>query len=156
VDKEDACAISDSEPCCEFAAPGGEGVPYKELVSMTDGVSGDLCEQDFAPVFEAIAGAVVGSSEISCEWEIPEPPPGETLDPDKVNVEFIYDGGESYFVGYVEGPEQCDEVSHGWYYDDPEDPTMIYVCPQTCEWFQSVEDAGLVIHFGCETESAIE
>jgi hypothetical protein len=157
LSKEDACAISEDEPCCEFAAPGGEGVPYKELVELTGGISGDLCLQDFDPVFEELATSVIGSSEISCEWAIPEPPDDEELDPNKVNVEFIYDDGdESYFVGHVDSLEDCDDVAHGWYYDDNDDPTMIYVCPQTCEWFQSVDDAQLIIHFGCETEDAVE
>ena len=70
----EACAISTSEPCCTYAAPGGEGVPYRELVQQTGGEMGDLCLQDFDPVFDVLAGAVVESATLSCEWAIPEPP----------------------------------------------------------------------------------
>ena len=70
-----------------------------------------------------------------------------------VNIVFSYDG-DSHIVGRVNSADDCDDVSHGWYYDDPSNPTMIYVCPQTCDWFQSEEGAGLIIQFGCETEVA--
>ncbi len=157
LSKDDACAISLSEPCCEFSAP--EDIPpldwnvYSDLVTLTGGVSGDLCLQDFDPVFTALTASVISNSEINCEWVIPDPPEGETLDPNMVNIVFTYDG-DSHVIGRVNSADDCDSVSHGWYYDDPSNPTMIYVCPQTCDWFQSEEGAGLIIQFGCETEVA--
>jgi len=55
-------------------------------------------------------------------------------------------------IGYVEDPEMCDLVEHGWYYDDPENPTEIFVCPQTCDLFHEAADSAEVnIIFGCET-----
>jgi len=158
MSKDDACAIDPSEPCCEFAAPLDPTLDwnaYQTLVDGTGGVMGDLCLQDFDPVFDALAADVISSSEINCEWAIPDPPDDMDLDPNLVNVEFVHDG-DSYVVGRVESAEDCDDVTNGWYYDDNENPTMIYVCPQTCEWFQSEEDASLTIHFGCESEYAVE
>jgi hypothetical protein len=158
MSKDEACAIGDSEPCCEFAAPLDDSLDwdaYQTLVDMTGGVTGDLCLQDFDPVFDALAASVVASSVVNCEWVIPVPPDDQELDPNLVNVEFVHDG-ESYFVGRVDSVDDCEDVTHGWYYDDPESPTIIYVCPQTCEWFQSEENASLTIHFGCESEYAVE
>lgn len=152
--KEDACADSASEPCCTFAAPGGEGAVYRELVTMTGGRSGDLCLQDFAPLFDEFADAVIESAVLSCEWEIPEPPDGETLDPELVNVEFIDGDGEVYPIGHVDSAGLCGSVEHGWYYDDPSSPGMVYVCPQTCEWIQGKPGSRMDILFGCETEEA--
>ncbi len=156
MSKDDACELSDTEPCCTYAAP--EDDPdlywdtYADLVTSTGGVSGDLCLQDFDPVFEALGSSVITSSELSCEWEIPDPPEGETLHPNLVNVEFLHDGDTSDMIGHIGSVDDCVNAPNAWYYDDPDDPTMIYVCPQTCEWFQSVDDARLIIHFGCETE----
>jgi len=161
MNKDEACAISESEPCCTYAAPfrpelNLDWSAYSELIEMRGGVSGDLCLQDFDPVFDAISTSVIINSEISCEWVIPDPPDGEVLDPDKVNVEFSWGGGQSYFIGRVNSPSSCDHVEHAWYYDDPADPKMIFVCPQTCEWFKSKEDAKVVLHFGCESEVIVE
>ena len=55
-------------------------------------------------------------------------------------------------IGKVEDPELCDLVEHGWYYDDPDNPTEIFVCPQTCDLFhEAVDSAEVNIIFGCET-----
>lgn len=154
MSKEDACAVSDSEPCCEFAAPSGEGVAYKDLVDATGGVSGDLCAQDFDPVFQQFAASVIENAEIACVWSIPAPPEGETLDPNKVNVEFIDADGERTRFGRVDGEADCADVEHGWYYDNALQPTQVLVCPQTCEWIQGKPGAALDIQFGCATEIA--
>ena len=150
LSKEAACAISDTEPCCEFSAPDGEGAVYKELVALTGGLSGDMCLQDFAPVFGVFADAVVESAQISCEWAIPAPPEGETLNPNLVNVESIDSDDQSTFIGRVMSSEDCAHVDHAWYFDDVDNPTTIYVCPQTCEWLQGDPGSQMIIHFGCE------
>jgi hypothetical protein len=90
-----------------------------------------------------------------CEWVIPDPPIGEVFVSDMVNVDYIDGSSVTHPIGYVASPADCSTVAHGWYYDDPSDPTMIYVCPQTCDWIQLDPDAKIVIKFGCETEVAI-
>ncbi|MCP4605486.1 MAG: hypothetical protein GY847_34030, partial [Proteobacteria bacterium] len=58
-------------------------------------------------------------------------------------------------IGNVKSSDDCDGVEHGWYYDSPDSPAKIFVCPQTCEWFQGQEDSEIVIKFGCETVPAV-
>ena len=152
--KEDACAISNSEPCCEFAAPSGEGVSYRELVNATGGVAGDLCEQDFDPVFQQFATSVIEHSQLDCAWTIPAPPEGETLAPNMVNVVFIDGNGERTPFGRVDGVADCANVENGWYYDNSISPTEVLVCPQTCTWIQGQAGAQIDIQFGCATEIA--
>ena len=60
---------------------------------MTGGQQGNLCTQDFAPVFGAVTQAVVQGSMLACEWTIPTPSDGSTIDPGKVNVELVPPGG---------------------------------------------------------------
>ncbi len=153
--KEAACLMDPPHACCEYAAPNGEGVPYKQLVEQTGGESGDLCLQDFDPVFAAVATSVIENAQLSCEYEIPPPPEEQTFDKEKVNVEYIDGQDNSTIVGHVDGPEECAEVSHGWYYDDPENPEWIILCPQTCEWIQGNVGSKVYIQFGCETEDAV-
>jgi hypothetical protein len=66
----------------------GEGKIYKQLVMQTGGVSGDLCLQNFKPVFDQLGKAVIGGSKLACEWTIPPPPPGKTFVPNQTNVSY--------------------------------------------------------------------
>lgn len=137
---------------CPEAAEIGE--VYVELIDQTDGVQGDLCLQDFQSVFDEVATAVIGGVSLSCEWEIPSTPDGEEFDPDAVNVEFDDGIGGTLDIGRVDSPAECANVTDGWYYDDPVSPTMILVCPQTCDKIQGFQDAKINIKFGCETTPA--
>lgn len=135
-------------PCLGVGVDIGE--VYIDLATATGGVLGDLCVQDFQPIFDEISTAVVETAPLGCTWEIPPPPEGEVFDPDAVNVE-LSGGGNTQTVGYVESLEACSTVSDGWYYDDPANPTEIIFCPQTCEMIQAQSDAAIEILFGCET-----
>lgn len=151
--KDEACAISSGEPCCTYAAPGGEGVQYRELVEMTGGVAADLCAQDFDPVFTQFAQSVVAHAELACEWTIPPPPAGEELDPDLINLEFIA-GDSSTAFGYVATAEDCGELEDAWYYDDPRSPQRVLVCPETCAAIRAAPAPRLLVTFGCKTVDA--
>jgi hypothetical protein len=159
MSKDDACAISSSEPCCTYAAPEGNAnsweTVYADLVTLTGGVSGDLCLQDFNPVFDELAQSVIASAELSCEWEIPEPPDGETLDPALVNIDFLDGEGDMTTIGNIESEDQCDRVDNAWYYDNPDNPKKILVCPTTCDWIRGFSNAQIVLQFGCKTETIV-
>jgi hypothetical protein len=137
---------------CNAAASVGQ--VYIDLIAETGGVLGDLCLQQFAPVFGEISQNV-SQVAMACSWAIPEPPEDEVFDPDMVNVEVEIDG-VTMDIGYVEDPGLCGSVEHGWYYDDPGNPTEVIVCPQTCELIQGALDTVQVsIVFGCETIPAV-
>jgi hypothetical protein len=150
MSKEDACAISTSNPCCTYAAPGGEGVSYRDLADATGGVAADLCAQDFAPVFAQFAQSVIAHAELNCEWLIPPPPTGQVLDPNLINVEFTSAGTSNYF-GYVTSPDQCEALDNAWYYDVPSAPTRVLACPKTCERIRSAPTPSILVGFGCKT-----
>jgi hypothetical protein len=129
------------------------GSVYYDLVSETEGVQGDLCTQEFQPLFDTLAYAVVSGSKLACEWDIPTPPGGAEVHPDLVNFDFIDSKGVSHSIGRTKTgtKDGCDTAEHAWYYDDPLNPTKIYVCPQTCAWIQDQEGAEAIIKFGCES-----
>nr|WP_276599671.1 vWA domain-containing protein [Nannocystis sp. SCPEA4] len=132
--------------CCAFTADAGD--VYLDLIANTGGKWGDLCLQNFTPVFDELSTQVIMGATLACEWTIPEPM-GEPIDFDKVNVEF--DDGTPETFGKVPSAAECANVSDGWYYDDEQNPSKIFVCPQTCTKIQGVEDAKINIKFGCET-----
>lgn len=153
LSKEDGCAISPSEPCCKIAPPGGEGTVLRELVQASGGVSGDLCLQNFAPVLDHVGASVITGSRIDCSWTLPDPPIGMDLDLDQINVAFL-DGEQITEIGRAGSSQQCGQVSNGWYYDDPVNPTEVRACPRTCAWIQDKPDGQVSIRFGCKTKLA--
>lgn len=137
---------------CSDAADIGN--VYISLGQMTGGLVADLCLQNFQPVFDLLATEVISGSSLSCEWAIPEPPPGEDLDIEKVNVEYDDGAGMPELIGKVETSAECGNVADGWFYDNPANPTMIVACPQTCDRMQDALMATINIQLGCETVPA--
>src|SRR5690606_32808796 len=110
---------------CPQAADIGQ--VYMDLVDQTGGVLGDLCTQDFQPVFDELADAVIQGVPVACQFDIPEPPMGETLDPDLVNVELDDGNNNLEVIPRVDGVADCGNVPEGWYYDDPVNPQQIFL-----------------------------
>lgn len=134
--------------CCAFTAKAGK--VYMDLINKTGGEWGDLCLQNFTPVFDVLSTEVIQNASLACEWVIPDPMGDDPIDFAKVNVDFD-DGMNVQAIGKVESAAACVNVSDGWYYDDPIKPTKILVCPQTCAKIQGVPNAKINIKFGCET-----
>lgn len=147
-----------NDPCCPCwpASPltwplsAADGEAYRSLTLQTNGVEGNLCLQQFGPFFVDIANTVIQDTPIACNYEIPDPPMGETLDPKKVNVEYVPGQGSPDQIPNVVDEDGCG--LSGWYYDDPQNPTEIIMCPTTCAALQSDEDGKVNVKFGCETE----
>lgn len=137
----------------ECPPAASEGVTWRYVIEQTGGVHGDLCQQDFQPVFDELATAIIiGSGVLDCQWLIPPPPPGEELDPNKVNVKFTAGDGTEYIIYHVDSAADCDPVRGGWYYDDNDNPTTIILCPASCDLVQADPEGRIDILFGCATE----
>jgi hypothetical protein len=89
---------------------------------------------------------VIQSSKLACEYTIPPPPEGTVFDPGKVNIRFTSSGGASEQVFRSDSLAACaTTAAKSWYYDDPNSPTKILMCPATCKSIDSgVSDAGVV------------
>jgi len=106
---------------------------------------GDVAKE-FADALDQIRGAAT-----SCDFSIPEASSAaEPIDPTKINVSYMPNGSSSpkqvpqTFMG---DPKNCD-ANGGWYYDNPKAPTMIKLCPATC---QSLSSGSIQVEFGCDT-----
>lgn len=138
--------------CCLSLIPLADGVgeTYLQLVAQTGGVSGNLCDQEFGPVFNQIAQSVQQNVPLACEWDIPDPPEGDTFDPNKVNLELLLDG-QPESVYYVDSEAAC-AGGDGWFYlPDANNPQTIRICPETCTRTQNATQASVDILFGCDT-----
>lgn len=125
------------------------GTVHRDLVAATNGVGGDLCLQDFAPVFDALAMQVVSSAKLTCEWDIPEVPGGKVFEPGKTNVKLLLEGTEE-LLGRATTAGDCAD-SDGWHYDSESAPTKVLVCPSTCARIQAANEAKVDILFGCDS-----
>lgn len=125
------------------------GTVFQSLVTQTKGVAGDLCEQDFGPVFKRLAQQIVqnSGSQIACEWTFPPPPGGQSFSTELVEVRRS-GGAVTSKLTRVRSSSEC--VDDGWYYDDPVNPKKILACPDTCSDLQNDSGGKIDITFGCE------
>ena len=107
-----------------------------------------ICESDWAPIFTAIQESVVDMAAIPCIYAIPDPDdPTLELDYERVNVYFTPPEGEPELLINVDNEAACADA-HAWYYDDPDEPTAIRLCPAVC----GIGAEGTVeIALGCDT-----
>jgi hypothetical protein len=152
--------VTDGSNCANI------GTTYTQLVAQTGGIQGDLAQfstgqidAQFAAVFDSLADAVIADAvPVQCEWLIPEPPVGQTLDPDMLNVKFTRGTGQTetlYGVGDDgTGVSACPPAADylAWYYDNPTSPTRVIACPDTCPVLQSDDAAEIQVQFGCDRE----
>ncbi|WP_394842761.1 VWA domain-containing protein [Pendulispora brunnea] len=89
----------------------------------------------------------IRSQTLSCDFTIPPPPAGKTLDPTQVNVVYSA-GGKHQVISYS---KDCANGA-GWRYDDPSAPKRITLCPTMCTGVQSDRDGKLTLAFGCATQ----
>jgi hypothetical protein len=125
----------------EIAEAGGSEAAF--LVDTTGNV-----EEEFLAALDAIRG-----TGLACEFQIPEPSAGSTLDYSLVNVEFT-SGGSTQPLYFVPNESACDPATGGWYYDIAPaagTPTKIIACPASCTAFQAASDGSVAIRLGCQT-----
>ncbi len=155
-------AVYSFTQCANAAAVGQV---WKDIVTKTGGVHGDICQcppgqaapcaQTFQKVFNELATKIIqGAQPLTCEWVIPPPPQGQTLDPNKVNVEFInQDNGTKETLFHVDDASKCDPLLGGWYYDNNAAPKAVKACPASCSKITPVVKGRIDVVFGCATQN---
>jgi hypothetical protein len=134
----------------------GVGNIYNTLVTQTGGVAAHMGSPDWTVVFQQLADAVVADAvPVDCEWVIPPPPPGESLDANKVNVRFTGSSGTPETIFAVGDLASCDAAAGGWYYDNPANPSKVLACPTSCTVMQADDNALVEVLFGCATQILI-
>ena len=111
-----------------------DGAPYCHM-DMT-------ATPDFGAALRAGLNQITG--EISCTYDIPEPPMGETIDPALVNLIVTTSTGTAQLVL----PDSSGDCSEGWQLVGDQ----IVLCEGTCSRAQS-DGASIELLFGCESGS---
>ena len=136
-----------------LASAAAPGVTYYTLADLTGGVTQSICQDDWTPVFGSLKDAVVESAPLPCNYEIPDAPTGMVFDRSKVNVKFTPTGTDPSTVApfaNVAAADDCGD-STAWYYDNPEAPAEVLLCPETCDLVGSGEGGAVEVLFGCAT-----
>jgi hypothetical protein len=127
-----------------IATAGGSQKAY--LISADGNV-----QQDFLNAL-----AQIRASHVGCEFEIPQPKSGSTLDYQQVNVYFTPADGSMPAELYYVKPDQCTGADDEWHFDkDPTKivtdgvPTKIVACPKTCDRLKMAAGAKVNIELGC-------
>lgn len=94
----------------------------------------------------ALSAAVnlIRGASISCNVDMPAPPPGQELNPRRVKV--------TYASGASATPLTYDADCVGqstWHYDNPAQPREIRLCPSTCDTIRADSNAQLSVEFTC-------
>ncbi len=79
---------------------------------------------------------------ITCSYTIPA-----GSNPNLVNVEITVNGGMPMQIGKVANAAAC-PAGGGWYYDGAP-PTMIILCPQSCDAVKNTPNSGVQVLYGC-------
>ena len=104
----------------------------------------DMTESgDFATDLREALGTISGLT-LSCAYDIPAPPSGQLLDPNRVNVLFTPTGASPERIGKTES-SSCNE---GWQYS--EDGSQVLLCGTTCDRVKA-SNGTLSLEFGCAT-----
>lgn len=139
-----------------IAAAGGT-----QQALIVDAANGDP-KQQFLDAMNKIRDSVttketrteIQSKPLPCDYAIPPPPAEEKFDKTKVNVDFAAGTNPAQRLGAVATAADCGKVADGWHYDDPNNPTKVLMCAQTCQRIQATRDASVSVAFGCQTEPA--
>jgi len=103
---------------------------------------GSLDAGALAEALSKIRGKALG-----CVYKLPEPPPGETISPDLVNVEITVDGTTSTLPRRSDPNDTCDNDGC-WDYNADGDVELI---GKACEDLSTAESASIEIVVGCQT-----
>jgi hypothetical protein len=129
----------------QLAAAGDTG---REAFIVDD--TGTNTQAEFLEAMKEIRG-----SALPCSYGIPTPTAG-ILDYDKVNVDYQPDDTGTNNVPFVkvENAAACGTNTNAWFYNDPENPTSIELCPAACEAARAsgMNSLSVVsVSLGCET-----
>ena len=77
------------------------------------------------------------------------PTDGSTPNFNKVNVEFTPEGGTKEVIPRVGSEAECG-TEPGYYYDDPNNPTTIILCPASCDNIE-LNPGNVRVALGCDS-----
>jgi hypothetical protein len=110
--------------------------------------------QDVAAQVLAALNQIRGDAAIPCEFAIPRPAQGQSLDLTKVNIAYHSATDCEGKIFYNVKSQSACTSNGGWYFDDPTQPSLVKLCPSSCSEV-SGPGGSLFFEIGCQTASPI-
>lgn len=123
------------------------GVGYQELSRRTGGLRFPICAfSSYDTVFSTIASDVVSGSQLACDFDLPTPPNGQTLDLTKVAVAYTRGGATTPSqLGQAQTLADCQ--ADAFYIENQH----IYLCPDSCSAVEADHAAKVDVLFTCQS-----
>ncbi len=131
---------------CSTAVNSGTG--YQVLSQKTGGLRFPICEfASYDVVFQAIAKGVIAGAKVACEFPVPDPPQGETIDLTTVVVQYTPGaGGDPQLFKQVANAAAC--MPGSFYIEN----NVIKLCTDACAAVQNDDKAKIGILYGCKQD----
>lgn len=156
--------LDDAKQAAAACAAGPSGVPTyvlgvgPELDNLNQIASAGntraaylVGDSDVTSQVLAALNKIRGDAVVPCELGIPKASSGQQLDYTQVNLVYSTSGCNFVPAYHVDSQASCD-ASGGWYYDDPNAPASVELCPTTCDAV-SIPGAALRFSVGCQSLS---
>ena len=91
----------------------------------------------------------IKAQQLGCNYPLPAPPSGQTLDVNAVNVDYTPAGGKSQTLAYS---ADCSNPK-GWHYDNAAAPKEVIMCNASCDTLKADHGGKIEIVFGCAIEA---
>lgn len=95
---------------------------------------------------------LIRGKSIACDLDLPAPPAGKKMDPEKVNVQFTPDGQPAAPLKY--GTECTGDTA--WHFDDPQKPTKVLLCDDACGAIKADPKGKLDVVFECKDRQVVQ
>jgi hypothetical protein len=126
------------------------GPTYQELSIRTGGLRFPLCQfPGYDAVFQSIADDVIVQAVLACDFPIPEPPPGKTLELEKVAVRHTRADQTELFLKQAPSSADCQA---GTFYIEA---GRVWLCPAACDAIKAENGANVDVLFTCENQIVV-
>lgn len=141
---DDVIAPITTAECTPSAQNPGTG--YQQLSIQTGGYRFPTCGLDYTAMFQLMAQGVIAGAQVACEFAIPEPPEGETLDLDTVQVRYSSNGTLVDTFNQAPSLAECSTTENQFYIEGEQ----IKLCPTACDAVQTDANAAIDVLYGCD------
>jgi len=131
------------------AVPGATIASLDKLAAAGGTTAAYDITQDISKFSAAMAE--IRNAVLACDFELPPPPLGMDLLPDKVNFTYTPGGTDKpVILPRADDLADCGDEP-GWYYDSNIVPTKILLCPASCTTVKNDTSAKVDVAFGCNS-----
>ncbi len=122
------------------------GLAYQYLSKMTGGLRYPICYNDsFDEIFNEIAKATIDGARVSCSFQVQNT---DNANISGATVVFKEDDTADP-VEFTRVPNVSACTEGGWYQPDPDDPTLLELCPAACDVVQGAPGGQLSMEVPC-------